>query len=122
MALGYKHFKCGYLINSQGEVYSTKSNKKIKQFRNNKGYYRFQVYENGKRKWYFTHITVVNLFGDRFGQRLLTEITLKELNWSIDHVDGDKSNNSYENLEIMTHGKNVRKYYENRKRDKDGRK
>jgi hypothetical protein len=112
---GYKHFIDGYLISNTGEVYSTKRNKKLKQFTNNKGYYRFQVYINGVRKWYFTHITVVNLFGDAKGKKMLQDATLKQMNWSIDHLDGDKSNNAQSNLEIVTHGKNIRRYHKKKR-------
>lgn len=115
----YKHFKYGYLINPKGEVFSTKSGKKVTQFPNNKGYMRFQVYNNGFRKWYFTHITVVNIFGDRKGKRMLPERTLREMGWSIDHIDEDKTNNTRDNLEIVTHTKNTKRYYERRRSEKD---
>lgn len=99
------------MLNAKGEVFSTKSGMKIKQYPNNDGYMRFQVYTNGKRKWYFTHITVVNLFGDRKGQRMLPEKTLKEMGWSIDHIDGNKLNNNRKNLQIVTHKENIRRKY-----------
>lgn len=112
----YKHFIHGYLVSHDGEVFSTKSGKKIKQFPNNKGYMRFKVSNNGTSKWYFTHITVVNLFGDRKGSRMLPEKTLTEMGWSIDHLDGNKLNNNRKNLQIVTHGENVRRYYNRKKR------
>ena len=115
----FKHFKNGYLLNEKGEVFSTKSGKIIKQFPNNKGYMRFKVRDSGKYKWYFTHITVVNLFGDRKGQSMLAERTLTEMGWSIDHIDGNKLNNTRKNLQIVTQGENVRRYH--RKRKEDGR-
>lgn len=35
--------------------------------------------------------------------------------YDVDHIDGDKSNNSVTNLEIITHQENMRRYYERRK-------
>lgn len=32
--------------------------------------------------------------------------------YDVDHIDGDKSNNSVTNLEIITHQENMRRYYE----------
>ena len=32
--------------------------------------------------------------------------------YDVDHIDGDKSNNSVTNLEIVTHQENMRRYYE----------
>lgn len=82
----------------------------LKQFPNNSGYMRFQIYVNGTRKWFFTHITVVNKFGDKNGSNILPDKTLSEMGWSIDHIDGDKLNNNQDNLEIVTHATNVRRY------------
>jgi len=118
----YKHFIAGYLLNPDGEVFSTKSGMKIKQYPNNAGYMRFQVYIQGKKKWYFTHITVVNLFGDRKGQRMLPDKTLSEMGWSIDHIDGNKLNNSRKNLQIVTHKENINRYYEKKRGSKYARK
>lgn len=35
--------------------------------------------------------------------------------YDVDHIDGDKSNNSVTNLEIVTHQENMRRYYERRR-------
>lgn len=75
---------------------------------------RFQVSLKGKRKWLFTHITVVNLFGDCKGAIMLPDRTLSEMGWSIDHLDEDKTNNSVDNLEIVQHAENVRRYHKRR--------
>lgn len=36
--------------------------------------------------------------------------------YDVDHLDGDKSNNSVTNLEIVTHQENMRRYYELRRK------
>lgn len=36
--------------------------------------------------------------------------------YDVDHIDGDKSNNSVTNLEIVTHQENMRRYYELRRK------
>lgn len=92
----------GYLVSSQGRVFSLKRNILLSQDINTSGYNRFRI---GK-KHYFVHIKVVELFGDCNGNYLPEGGSLREKGISIDHVDGNKRHNNVDNLEIVTHVEN----------------
>ena len=49
--------------------------------------------------------------------RIVTETFIGSVpeGYDVDHIDGDKSNNSVTNLEIVTHQENMRRYYERRR-------
>jgi len=103
----WRKFDDLHLISNYGRWYSLRSNRLIKQFRNNSGYYRVQF----RRKNHFTHIKVVEFFGDKNGRNLDEITSLFENGLSIDHIDRNKRNNAYTNLEIVTHQENcIRKY------------
>lgn len=64
-----------------------------------------------QEKKHFTHIKVVEFFGDKNGNNLDDIDSLVEHGLSIDHIDRNKRNNAYTNLEIVTHQENcIRKY------------
>lgn len=74
---------------------------KIKnQLFDKKGYLRVSVCKNGRQKTRLTHQLVAEAFmnHDRCGMKLV-----------INHIDHDKSNNTYINLEITTHKDNCEK-------------
>ena len=100
-----------YKLSNTGKWFSKKSNKEMKQNINSSGYYRAELCHNGKRKHVFTHIKVVQLFGDKFGNKLPCEPSskLRDYGISIDHIDKNKSHNSQDNLEIVTHIENCRR-------------
>lgn len=99
----FKRINEYYWLSNYGRFYSAKSKRILKQEDNLQGYPRFRII----RKWTLTHIKVVELFGDRLGNRIPDDVTsLRELKLSIDHVDGNKRNNHYSNLEIVTHSEN----------------
>lgn len=64
------------------------------------------------------HIVVCILFGDKNGNHFPIE-GLKIYGESIDHINGDKSNNSVFNLEIVPHSENVRRYFERQEQEED---
>ncbi len=101
----WRAFNSEYLISDLGRWYSLKNQMIVKQQPNNAGYMRAQIWNNGKYKWYFTHITVVSIFGDCFGQKL-PEGNLLLNGLSIDHKNFNKSDNSIFNLEIVSHREN----------------
>lgn len=107
----WKVFIEGYLISSKGRLYSLKTKRIIKQHKNIDGYMRFAVSTDAKKKDYLTHIQVVKFFGDSVGKTLENIPSLVEQCLSIDHISGDKKDNSVTNLEIVTHQENIRRMY-----------
>lgn len=96
-----------YMLSNMGRWYSIRSQKIIKQHKNSSGYYRADIYINGVRKMVFTHIKVVENFGDCNGNRIpLGMDSLIDNGLSIDHLDANKKNNQFFNLEIVTHKEN----------------
>ena len=97
----------GYLVSNYGRWYSIRYQKILKQYVNSSGYYRADISVNGIRKQIFTHIKVVELFGDKNGNRIPEGITsLLDNGLSIDHVDANKKHNYVSNLELVTHQEN----------------
>ena len=74
----------------------------MKQHQNSSGYYRVKL--QGKHS--FTHIKVVEYFGDINGSNLDNITSLFANGLSIDHIDRNKKNNTCFNLEIVTHQEN----------------
>ncbi|WP_440429290.1 NUMOD4 domain-containing protein [Phocaeicola plebeius] len=88
-----------YLISDNGEVISNKSNcRKILRKRINKrGYYYVNLCKNGKYKSVSIHRIVGKHFVDN------------KNNYNVlNHIDGNKLNNNYENLEWCTYSHNVK--------------
>lgn len=102
----------GYYISNKGRWYSSKSGRLLKQFPNSSGYMRASLTLDGKKKCVFTHIKVVEYFGDCYGHHIPPNNgSLFELGLSIDHKNRDKKNNTQDNLELVTHVENcLRKY------------
>lgn len=88
----------GYWVSDKGEVFSRKTGtlRKLSIFRNSKGYSRVGLMLEGKQKQVFVH-------------RLVAEAFIKKIPKSmyVNHIDGNKSNNCLNNLEIVTHQENV---------------
>lgn len=77
-----------YLINEQGEVLNTRTNKYLKGDINNIGYNRVTLYNNKRKQRFFVHRLVATLF-------LPNPNNLPEVN----HIDDNKNNNNVSNLE-----------------------
>lgn len=100
----------GYAISNQGRWYSYKRKQILKQFKNSSGYYRVYIHLDGSSKALFTHIKVVEVFGDKNGNKIPKDAeSLVGLRMSIDHVDANKKHNSQSNLELVTHQENCRR-------------
>lgn len=86
-----------YFINKDGEVFSKKFNrtKKMKLSKTQRGYLSVRFSFNGIPKTFFVH-------------RLVAETFLYRENGKdyVNHIDGNKLNNSIENLEWCTHMEN----------------
>lgn len=98
----WKYYNEKYLLSNKGRWYSIKHNLILKDRINNSGYSRVLI----NNKHVFTHIKVVQLFGDRNGNKLPNEESLIKCGLSIDHVNGNKQDNAVSNLEIVTHQEN----------------
>lgn len=86
-----------YEINKNGEVRNKLTKKYIKGDINNAGYYRVCLYQKPRKQRYFRHRLVAEVF-------LPNPNNYKEVN----HIDGDKSNNSVFNLEWSNRTHNER--------------
>lgn len=98
-------FSDRFLVSSDGDIYSLKSKRVLKQTLNKStGYFGVCVSlgSREKKKLIKTHIAVACTFlGDRSDD------------YVVNHKDGNKKNNNLENLEWTTHSENVRHAYEN---------
>ena len=77
-----------YEINENGEVRNKLTGNYIKGDINNAGYYRVCLYHKSKRQRFFRHRLVAQLF-----------IPNPNNYTEVNHIDGDKSHNSKENLQ-----------------------
>ena len=91
-----------YEINKNGEVRNAKNKNTIVGDINNCGYYRVSIYNQGQSKRYFRHRLVAEQFLDK-----------PEGKDFVNHIDGDKSNNSLENLEWVSQSENEKHAFEN---------
>lgn len=85
-----------YLVSKEGLIYSLKRNKLMKPFKDSKGYLQIHLFQNGKRVSMKVHILVAKLFVDNPYNKPC-----------VNHLDGDKSNPHYLNLEWCTHKENT---------------
>ena len=91
-----------YEINKNGDVRNAKTKKLIVGDINNCGYYRVALYNQGQGKKYFRHRLVAEHFLDK-----------PEGKDFVNHIDGDKSNNSLENLEWVSQSENEKHAFAN---------
>lgn len=91
-----------YRVYEDGSIYSNKSNKFLKFDIDSWGYFQVTLYISNKKFRIKVHRLVCHLFN---GMELLKENT-------VDHIDGNKTNNHYTNLECVT-------VYENNKRARE---
>ena len=95
----YTHFKYNeYLCDSEGNIFSLKTNKYLKAGINSAGYRVVTITHNKKKKQYRVHRFIMESFLQR---------NIKE-DYIINHIDGDKSNNTLSNLEEITHSANTK--------------
>lgn len=80
-----------YYISSLGDVYSTRRKQNMKTRITNKGYERVGLFKNGIQKGYSVHRLVAKEF-----------VANKHNKPQVNHIDENKLNNNYTNLEWCT--------------------
>ncbi len=85
-----------YSITPTGDIINNKTEKIRKPRNNGLGYLQVDLYANGKGKNFYIHKLVA--------QHFLGATAEDEIN----HMDGDKANCKYTNLEITTHRENIK--------------
>lgn len=92
-------FQKNYFVSKCGNIWSNKSGeiKKLKAGKNIHGYLSIVLRDNGKSKTTSVHRIVAKNFIDNFKDFL-----------DVNHIDGDKTNNRLENLEMVTRSENIK--------------
>lgn len=100
-----------YLISNRGEIHSYKGGtwKRLKSQKNKNGYYYINLYFKGKRKVHYIHRLVATYF---------VEGDVRDM--TVNHIDGDKSNNFSSNLEIISQKENNKHAHKNNLINKKG--
>lgn len=95
-----------YLVSTYGRILTVHRKRAffLKQYENNKGYYRVALCKDGKTKFILTHRLVAMAFIDNDDPEVKT---------TVDHIDGDKHNNQANNLRWLSLGDNIRAHYMN---------
>lgn len=91
-------YESSYLVSTLGVVWSIKKDKALKQHIGTKGYSQVSLYKNCKKRT----ISVHKLVAITFHKHKPCNMKLV-----VDHIDGDKLNNRYENLRITTNRFNI---------------
>lgn len=86
-----------YRISDSGEVMSTRSMKILKGVDHGHGYLFITLQLNGRKRQVTIHSLVAHYF-----------IGPRPVGLTINHIDGNKQNNTASNLEYITHTENVR--------------
>lgn len=93
-----------YFISNYSRVKSFKHHKVIimKQEKNNKGYARISLSKNGKSQHYLIHRLVAKYFVFNDDPKVKD---------TVDHIDGNKENNKYNNLQWLSLSDNIKNYW-----------
>lgn len=85
----------GYAVTNDGRVFNCKTNRRLKVDVSNRGYYRITVCKDNKPKKFSIH-------------RLVAELFIPNPNnyETVNHINGDKSDNHVGNLEWMSQVQN----------------
>lgn len=103
-----KGFEGLYAVTADGRVWSYLRNKWLKPGINSNGYYRAQLRKEGKVYNFFVHRLVYSAFKGEIPEGL-----------TVDHIDGNKINNTPDNLQLLTSGENTSKAWKGRKHTED---
>lgn len=102
-----KGYNQKYAISDYGRVksYKHKTITLLKQSLNSKGYPIVELWRNGNRKHCLVHRLVALAF---------VQNSNPEVNTVIDHIDNNKKNPFYSNLQWVTQSDNIKKSYQKR--------
>lgn len=93
-----------YKVTDKGEVINIKTGRKLKPIKKTNGYMQVNLSMNGERKSIMIHQLIAEAFLNKpsdYGNGFIV----------INHIDGNKENNSLDNLEYTTQQDNVRKAF-----------
>ncbi|UPI12194.1 hypothetical protein [Bacillus phage SBSphiJ2] len=91
-----------YEVSNTGKIRNVRTKKVLAEDMNSNGYYRVYLYFNKKRKRYFVHRLVALAFINNPDQLTV-----------VNHKNGNKLDNSAENLEWTTQSANIKHSYNN---------
>lgn len=91
-----------YLVYSDGRVFSLKHNKFLKPAKDEKGYFRIRLSNNGESKTFKLHRLIAEMF-----------IPKVEGKTQINHINGIKDDNRLENLEWCNNAENQQHAWNN---------
>lgn len=105
-------FQSRYEISSFGNVRNKKTQRILKPREHSGGYLQINVINNGKTKNYYIHQLVAKYF---------CNVPIDIKNKDVNHIDGNKKNNFYKNLEYCTRSENIKhSFYTNKNRNRFG--
>lgn len=84
-----------YLVTEKGDVINAKTGKTLKKMALPSGYLRVKLYKNASPKMFMVHRLVATAFNQMCNGKN-----------QVNHIDGNKANNSCENLEWVTQSEN----------------
>lgn len=90
-----------YVINEYGIIKNLKTNHILKSFISKSGYLKVHLWKENKEKNKYVHRLVAETFIEKLENNLV-----------VNHIDGNKLNNYYLNLEWVTSGINNKKAYD----------
>lgn len=90
-----------YMISNFGKVLNTKTGRILNPIKSKQGYLKVNLYINGKGKMFYIHRLVAEHFVSGYKDGL-----------QVNHIDGNKLNNVFTNLEWCTVGENSRHAYD----------
>ena len=85
-----------YMVYEDGKIFSCKSNKFLKQTKNSTGYYYIYLCFKGKTKMWFIHRLVAIHFIENLNNKPC-----------VNHLDNNRLNNHFSNLEWCTQKENI---------------
>lgn len=91
-----------YIVNTNGEVRNSKTNKLLKGSISRSGYRYYRLSINGEKKRIYGHILVAQAFIGDIKEKMI-----------VNHIDGNKINNNVDNLEIISKSENIKHAHEN---------